>query len=167
MSTPKRNSSGLGTGPRGASRRRLVLSISLVSAGVGLSLYANISRSGSDARVAAPLRAATTPVHGQRSDAAGMVVAIDPETGALTQPTAAQMQELQGPKTDAAQKASEVTTYRRADGTVIAHLDESFDHYSVVAIGADGKMQHVCQRPALDCSLHTRHAGPSAATVEK
>jgi hypothetical protein len=91
-----------------------------------------------------------------------MVVAIDPETGALTQPTAAQMQELQ----QQPQKTSEVTTYRLADGTVIANLDESFDHYSVVEIGADGKMQHVCQS-ARECSLHTRQVVPSPTPGEK
>ncbi len=167
MSAPKRKSSGVGTGPRGASRRHLVLSITLVAAGIGLGIYANLSRSGPDAPGAAPPRAAMTPVDGLQSDATGMVAAIDPETGALTQPTAAQMQELQGPKTDAAQKASEVATYRLADGTVIAHLDESFDHYSVVEVGADGKLQHVCRQPAHDCSLHTQPAGPSTTAVAK
>ena len=160
MSTPKRKFPGLGTGPRGAWRRPLVLATSLGAVGVGLIAYANLSRPSSGGRAAAPLGAATAPA--QRTDAAGMVVAIDPETGALTQPTAAQMQELQQP----AQKTSEVTTYRLADGTVIANLDESFEHYSVVEIGADGKMQHVCQT-ARECSLHTRQVVPSPTAGEK
>ncbi len=160
MSTPQRKFSGLGTGPKGAWRRHLVLATSIGSIGVGLIAYANLSRPTAGGRVAAPLEAATAPA--QPSGAAGMVVAIDPETGALTQPTAAQMQELQ----QQPQKTSEVTTYRLADGTVIANLDESFDHYSVVEIGADGKMQHLCQ-PARECSLHRRQVVPSPTAGEK
>ena len=160
MSTPKRKFPGLGTVSTGARRPFLVLATSLAALGVGLIVYANLSRPSSGGEVAAPLGAATAPA--QPSSAAGMVVAIDPETGALTQPTAAQMQELQQPP----QKTSEVTTYRLADGTVIANLDESFDSYSVVEIGADGKIQHLCQT-ARECSLHARQALPNATAGEK
>ena len=160
MNAPQRKFPGLGTGPKGAWRRLLVLAASLGALGVGLIVYANLSRPSSGGGSAAPLGAATAPA--QPSGAAGMVVAIDPETGALTQPTAAQMQDLQPPP----QKTSEVTTYRLADGTVIANLDESFDSYSVVEIGADGKVQHLCQT-ARECSLHTRQALPTATAGEK
>ena len=160
MSTPKRKFPGLGTGPKVAWRPLLVLAASLGAVGVGLIVHANLSRQSPEGDDAAPPGAATAPA--PASGAAGMVVAIDPETGALTQPTAAQMQELQQPP----QKPPEVTTYSLADGPVIANLDESFDHYSVVEIGADGKLQHLCQT-ARECSLLTGQALPHATAGEK
>ena len=100
------------------------------------------------------------------STGAGMVVAIDPETGALTAPTPEQRRELGA--ADAAKPSRSTTeTYQLPDGTVIGRIDESSDHYSVLQVGADGKVQTVCAHGEKKCNSavpgHTGHTKPSDA----
>jgi hypothetical protein len=94
----------------------------------------------------------------------GMLVAIDPETGTLTQPSPEQIRELQeGVSTGAAQKSG-VETFVLDDGTVGAVLDESFDHFMTVHIDADGNRHASCQQGASCTHLQT-HGGTDAAAL--
>ena len=91
--------------------------------------------------------------------AAGMVVAIDPETGALTAPTPEQLRELGAAEVSKTSRST-IETYQRPDGTVIGILDESFQHYSVVQVGADGKPRSVCVHGEEKCN-NVLHSGPT------
>ena len=122
----------------------------------------------------APPTQASTSAPGS-AGAAGMVVAIDPETGALTAPTPEQLREL-GAAEVAKPGRSNIETYQRPDGTVIGVLDESFQHYSVVQVGADGKLHSVCVHGEEKCTnaLHSGQTnrasgqtGPDAAAPEQ
>ncbi|MEA2599812.1 MAG: hypothetical protein QOF89_804 [Acidobacteriota bacterium] len=75
----------------------------------------------------------------------GMQVAIDPVTGAIRQPTAAESQALSAQPTFMAKAASgdpQVTTF--ADGTMSAVLPADFLNVWRVQINADGSLSQAC-----------------------
>jgi hypothetical protein len=69
----------------------------------------------------------------------GFVVSIDPVDGALGMPAANEF----GPYAPIGDEAP-VATYRRADGSVRAALDDRFAEFAVVTLGADGKPAWTC-----------------------
>ncbi len=73
----------------------------------------------------------------------GMLAAVDPETGALVQPTPEQVRELAA-ATDSPAAPGATRTWVLPDGTVGALVDESLHHYSVVHLDADGKLHCAC-----------------------
>jgi hypothetical protein len=94
---------------------------------------------------------------------AGMVVGIDPETGQLGMPTAAQMAEL-SPREQAmvSRSGAGLTEVRHADGTVSVNLQGRFQEFVVVRFGADGKPVYGCfdDGQALRRALQTPPAPP-------
>lgn len=94
----------------------------------------------------------------------GMLVAIDPETGTLTQPSPEQIRELQERTTTSTAQKSRVETFVLDDGTVGAVLDESFDHFMTVHLDPDGKRHASCQQGASCTHLQT-HGGTDAAAL--
>jgi len=95
----------------------------------------------------------------------GMLVAIDPETGTLTQPSPEQIRELE--QLSAASKAQtpRVETFVLDDGTVGAYLDESFDHTMTVHIDADGRRHADCERGETSLCKHDQTTGGKPAAL--
>jgi len=93
----------------------------------------------------------------------GMVVGVDPETGQLGMPTAAQMVEL-SPREQAmvSRSGAGLTEVRHADGTVSVNLQGRFQEFVVVRFGADGKPVYGCfdDGQALRRALQTPPAPP-------
>jgi hypothetical protein len=76
---------------------------------------------------------------------AGMVVAIDPETGALRMPTAEEMQALYAtPGDDLNQSSAGLQQVPLAGRGYKVDLQGRFLDYSVVRVGADGKLVYGC-----------------------
>ncbi|MCC6650069.1 MAG: hypothetical protein IT348_02850 [Candidatus Eisenbacteria bacterium] len=71
--------------------------------------------------------------------APGLRVAIDPVDGTLGMPAADEFSLEIVLESDAP-----VSTYRRADGSVRAQLDERFAEFAVASLGADGKPAWTC-----------------------
>lgn len=71
--------------------------------------------------------------------ASGLRVAIDPVDGTLGMPTANEFSLEVVLESDAP-----VSTFRRADGSVRAQLDERFAEFAVASLGADGKPAWTC-----------------------
>lgn len=69
----------------------------------------------------------------------GLRVAIDPVDGTLGMPTADEFAQSIMIADDAP-----VSTFRRADGSVRAQLDERFAEFAVATLGADGKPSWTC-----------------------
>lgn len=101
---------------------------------------------------------------GAVSPTSGMVAAIDPETGTLTQPTPEQMRELL-PQAPASTEKPHMQTFELEDGTVGLIVDETFDHYATVSIGPDGKLHTDCQQG--DTHLPGTNGGVAAGLPEQ
>jgi len=86
-------------------------------------------------------------VHVPESDAdagkAGMVVAIDPVTGELRQPT---RKEAAGLTMRQPSPARELKVTRMSSGMVMIELDDSFLDYLTVRLGEDGHLHTACAR---------------------
>jgi hypothetical protein len=78
------------------------------------------------------------------SAAAGMVVAIDPETGQLGMPSVEQLRELFPPGTSVAQTPDGFVVTHRPDGSVSIDVGNQLQEYSFVHIGPDGKRVQGC-----------------------
>lgn len=73
----------------------------------------------------------------------GVMVAIDPATGALRQPTKAEVEALTGAREKAgAPRALRLT--RTATGMTMVELDDSFLEYLTVRRDADGRLHAAC-----------------------
>jgi hypothetical protein len=91
--------------------------------------------------VAAPAAAAPAAP----ASAAGMIVAIDPVTGALVAPTAEQLTNLTGAERTGLMRTSEgLTEVRLANGTVKVDLQGRFMEYSVVQLDREGCPHFLC-----------------------
>jgi hypothetical protein len=79
---------------------------------------------------------------------AGLVVAIDPETGDLGRPSAEQIAELEAAQTvlpiDETSHSGPVTTVRNADGSVTANLNGAYQEFATVHVGPNGKLTFGC-----------------------
>ena len=94
----------------------------------------------------------------------GMQVAIDARTGRLRQPTPQEARALASELARLFQPRSSVATHF-ADGTIGMVVDSEYFNFSVVRIGADGRLESTCidGRAAADNFL----AGGAAALEEK
>ena len=94
--------------------------------------------------LAIPASAAKAPGAGLKAPAEGMQVAIDPATGKIRQPTAAESRALaaQGQAGKFADKSLAVTTF--PDGTISAVLGEDYLNVWLVSLGANGSLNQVC-----------------------
>lgn len=91
--------------------------------------------------VAPPAAAAPTTPAG----AAGMVVAIDPATGALVTPTAEQVRTLTAAERTGLMRTSEgLTEVRLPDGGVMLDLQGRFMEYSFVSLDPSGCPHFLC-----------------------
>lgn len=96
-----------------------------------------------------------------RVPVAGMQVSVDPATGKLRQPTAAEARELaKALKAVAAPvMGDEVRVTEHADGMLSAQLSADFLNIWVVTTNADGSLSHVC--------IDGAHASGSAPALEE
>jgi hypothetical protein len=94
------------------------------------------------------------------ASANGLVVSIDPVDGAMGMPAANQL----GPYARIADDAP-VATFRRANGSVRATLDERFADFAVVSMGADGKPHWTCVHGTQGAAQFMNHpvVNPSSA----
>lgn len=77
---------------------------------------------------------------------AGMVIAIDPETGALGPPTDSQWAELRSAASLARSRAA-LVEIRRPDGAVGIDVGNWLQEFAVVRTGPDGRPIFGCLRP--------------------
>lgn len=90
--------------------------------------------------------------------AAGLVISIDPVDGARGMPAAGALGSY-APIGDQAP----VATFRRANGSVRATLDDRFAEFAVVRIGADGKPAWTCVHGTTGAAEFMKHPVVSAA----
>src|SRR5262245_17628932 len=156
-------------------RKAFFLLFVLLALAVGLFAHDTARARRGASGIAPPIPPSTSAP--AQTGAAGMVAAIDPETGELTAPTAEQLRELRAAEVSKTGRST-IETYQRPDGTVIGVLDGRFDHYSVVQVGADGKLHSVCAHGEEHCKSalqaptgHTNRAdgqtSPDAAAPEQ
>jgi hypothetical protein len=113
---------------------------------------------------------ATAPAAPALTAAAGMVVAIDPETGALTLPTPEQMLALTPQeRTGLLRTTAGLQAVRLPDGTVMLDLQGRFMEFAVVQLDAQGRPYFRClddpaalRRALLECA-----PAPAPAAEEK
>jgi len=98
---------------------------------------------------------------------AGMVVAIDPETGQLGVPNAEQLRELFPLGTHAFQTPEGFAITYRPDGSVSIEVGSQLQEYSFVRIGPDGKRVHGCAPGPPDLRTIEALPLPSAPLEEK
>ena len=90
--------------------------------------------------------------------AAGLVISIDPVDGVRGMPPAGAL----GPLAPIADDAP-VATFRRANGSVRATLDDRFAEFAVVQIGADGKPTWTCVHGTKGAAEFMKH--PAVVTI--
>jgi hypothetical protein len=112
----------------------------LLSMTVSLPLMAQVYRSPeTDAQ-----RPTVAPVN---APAEGMLVAIDPVTGELRQPTAAEAAALTMAQREKVAPTRVLRIVQTASGMAMIELDDSFLEYFTVRIGEDGKLHGACAQP--------------------
>ena len=102
--------------------------------------------------------------------AAGMMIAIDPETGALVPPSAAQMLRLTSAERTGLLRSSEgLTEVRLPNGTVMVDLQGRFMEYSVLRLNLQGRPRLGCvdDERALLHWLTSREPAPTTVCEEK
>ena len=115
--------------------------------------------------VAPPAPAPTAPPAG----AAGMVIAINPETGALVAPTADQVRALTTAEATGLLRTSEgLSEVRLADGSVKLDLQGRFMEYSLVQLDPTGCPRFLCVNDeSVLRALLARHASASTPACEE
>lgn len=109
-------------------------------------------------------RATVTPVAAKAqapsAGMAGMVVAIDPESGELGMPSAEQLAELHLTESDQVSRDQGGVVVRNADGSLTLDLQGRGQDYAVVRRTADGKLVVGCTDHPEDADhLHLTPAG--------
>ena len=100
----------------------------------------------------------------------GMIIARDPETGALVPPSAAQVLRLTAAERNGLLRGSEgLTQVRLADGTVMVDLQGRFMEYSVLRLDLQGRPHFGCvdDERALLGWLTSRPPAPTTPSEEK
>ena len=83
----------------------------------------------------------------------GLMAAIDPATGKLRQPTAAESKALATGVTSLLKtSASPLQAKQTPDGTLSVDLGTSFLNISIAQVGADGTLQQICLDNAADAN---------------
>lgn len=86
-----------------------------------------------------------TPPSATPVGAAGMIIAIDPETGAIVPPSAAQVLRLTSAERTGLQRSSAgLTQVRLPNGTVMVDLQGRFMEYSVLRLDLQGRPRAAC-----------------------
>jgi hypothetical protein len=97
------------------------------------------------ARLARPAAPPATPAPAAPAGAAGMIVAVDPESGALVPPTAEQVQNLTAAERTGLLRTSEgLAEVSLASGAVMVDLQGRFMEYSVVQLDREGCPHFLC-----------------------
>jgi hypothetical protein len=100
--------------------------------------------------LSAPAFAGEKPALGKGN---GAMVAIDPATGKLRQPTAAESKALAaGIESMLKSSASTLQAKQTADGTMSVNLGTSFLNISIAQVGPDGSIQQICVDNAADAN---------------
>src|SRR3954447_23376929 len=114
--------------------------------------------------VATVLSLAAPAFAGEKPAAAkghGMMAAIDPATGKLRQPTAAESKALAaGVESLLKSSASTLQAKQTADGTMSVDLGTSFLNISIAQVGPDGGIQQICVDNAAQGSSLLATAAP-------
>ncbi len=112
----------------------------------------------------APKAIAPTPAPGVVAGSAGMVIAIDPETGVVGLPTPEQMDEMKITEDDAVSRsAAGLVEVRHASGAVSIDLQGRFQDYAIVRRAADGTLTFGC----IDHPADIDHAHTAPAALEE
>jgi hypothetical protein len=112
-----------------------------------------------------PVAVPSTPV-----SASGMVVAVDPETGALVPPTAAQVRALMAMERTGLMRTSEgLTEVRLPNGAVVVDLQGRFMEFTVVRRDLQGRLHFlgVNEAPAALRLLDPRTPDPAPTYEER
>ena len=129
---------------------------------VGAAWLASASHAASNAD-RSPARVSSAPANRM---AAGMLIGIDPETGQLAMVTPEQMAKLSAVMGARAIARSERSApIRHADGRVSMFVGNWMREYSVVRIGADGRLVLGCV-DGPDAAAYLKHAPAAAAGAE-
>ncbi len=119
------------------------------------------------ARVTAPAAKTPAPAPSVVLPFGGMMVAIEPETGALVRPTPEQVQQLLGQRTAQLMAAERtglmrtsegLTEARLKDGSVMVDLQGRFMEYEIVRLDAQGRPHFY---PATEASAVRRMLDPA------
>ena len=103
--------------------------------------------------LAAPAFAGEKPAAKRRDTGNGVMAAIDPATGKLRQPTAAESKALAaGVEALLKRSASTLQAKQTADGTMSVDLGTSFLNISIAQVGPDGSIQQICVDNAADAN---------------
>jgi hypothetical protein len=109
-------------------------------------------------------RAAPVPSSGIVPGSAGMVIAIDPETGQVGMPSSEQLAELKLTETEAISHEDDgLTQVRHADGSFTVHLQGRYQEYAVIRKAADGTTVTGC----VDHPAKADHLHPAPAALEE
>lgn len=112
--------------------------------------------------VAVAPRAASAVAPGVVPGSAGMVIAIDPETGEVGMPNAEQLAAMNLTEDEAASHEDDgLTAVRSPDGTVTVHLQGRYQEYAVIRKAADGTNVTGC----VDHPAKAAHVHPAAPAV--
>ncbi len=125
--------------------------------------------------VATPAAGSTAPsppeaareTHAEPDVSPGMIVAIDPETGALGPPSVEQLRELFPPGTSVAQTPDGFVVTHRPDGSVSIDVGWQLHEYAFVRIGPDGKRVQGCAPAPLDARTIESLPAPSPQYEER
>jgi hypothetical protein len=97
------------------------------------------------ARLAKPVVPPAAPAPAPPAGAAGMIVAVDPESGALVPPTAEQVQKLSAAeRTGLMRTSAGLVEVSLPNGAVKADLQGRFMEYSVVQLDREGRPHFIC-----------------------
>src|SRR3954464_4939690 len=108
--------------------------------------------------LAAPAFAGEKPAAGKGN---GVMAAIDPASGKLRQPTAAESKALAaGVESLLKRSASTLQAKQTADGTMSVDLGTSFLNISIAQVGPDGALQQICVDNAAQGSSLLATAAP-------
>ena len=92
-----------------------------------------------------PVTPPAAPTPATPVGAAGMIIAIDPESGAFVPPTAAQVLRLTSAERTGLSRNSEgLTQVRLANGAVMVDLQGRFMEYSVLQLDLQGRPHSAC-----------------------
>jgi hypothetical protein len=127
--------------PDGSRRRRLGAMLGATVVVATLALWAAATMRQSSASSTPSTHTSTTQAPGT----AGMVVALDPETGTVGMPTAEQMKAFDDQmKASLNQSDVGLEFVNRPDGSTIVDLQGRYQSMSIAKIGPDGRPQTTC-----------------------
>ena len=157
---------------RGAGATLTVVCLALllcVPAHAARSARRNVNHRPAAARPAKPVTSAVAAASAAPAGAAGMVIAIDPETGALVAPSAEQMLRLTSAERTGLLRTSEgLTEIPGPDGAIGVDLQGRFMEYSLVQLDRTGCPHFLCVNDEIVLrALLARYAPASTPASEE